>query len=173
MKKLVFLIILFISLGRWSNAQFGFHPENSLKHGIKVFDESKKNYKFPWAGGLNACQFGEIDLNLDGIKDLFVFERFGNRILTFVNNGTPETVDYVFLPKKKSVLVTGADPVKITGSLQNPSVKVIPWKSAAAKYGGLLFSPYIFAGQVIVGFMADLIGKETSESPCIKYEKKR
>ena len=28
---------------------------------------------FPWAGGLNACQFGQVDLDKDGIRDLVVF----------------------------------------------------------------------------------------------------
>ena len=37
-----------------------------------------------WAGGLNAPQFSNIDLNQDGILDLFVFDRQGNRVLTFL-----------------------------------------------------------------------------------------
>jgi hypothetical protein len=68
---------------------------------VNVYDESKKIYKYPWAGGMNSCQFGEVDLNLDGIKDLFVFDRNGNRIMTFLNNGTPGTVDYFYAPEYK------------------------------------------------------------------------
>jgi hypothetical protein len=37
-----------------------------------------------WAGGLNAPQFSNIDLNQDGVLDLFVFDRQGNRVLTFL-----------------------------------------------------------------------------------------
>jgi len=37
-----------------------------------------------WAGGLNAPQFSNIDLNQDGIQDLFVFDRQANRVLTFL-----------------------------------------------------------------------------------------
>jgi len=55
--------------------------------------------KFAWAGGLNSCQFCPIDLNLDGITDLLVFDRHGNRILTFINGGTPDSVDYIFSPE--------------------------------------------------------------------------
>ena len=51
---------------------------------------------FPWAGGLNSCQFCAIDLNLDGINDLLLFDRHGNRKLTFINNATPNTIDYRF-----------------------------------------------------------------------------
>ncbi len=54
---------------------------------------------FPWAGGLNFCQFSDIDLNQDGIMDLFVFDRSGNKIQTYINNGTPNQVDYVLAPQ--------------------------------------------------------------------------
>ena len=60
---------------------------------------SAAQLKFPWAGGLNSCQFCAIDLNFDGIKDLLVFDRHGNRKLTFINHGTPNMVDYTFAPE--------------------------------------------------------------------------
>ncbi len=53
----------------------------------------------PWAGGLNFCQHSEIDLNLDGIDDLFIFDRSGNRVSTYINNGTPGQVDYHVAPQ--------------------------------------------------------------------------
>ncbi|MBI2271923.1 MAG: VCBS repeat-containing protein [Bacteroidetes bacterium] len=54
---------------------------------------------FPWAGGLNYCQFSQIDLDQDGIKDLFVFDRTGYKVSTFINKGTSNAVDYVFAPQ--------------------------------------------------------------------------
>ena len=54
---------------------------------------------FPWAGGMNFCQFSDIDLDQDGILDLFVFDRSGNRITTYINNGTANQVDYVLAPE--------------------------------------------------------------------------
>ncbi|MCB0401101.1 MAG: T9SS type A sorting domain-containing protein [Flavobacteriales bacterium] len=51
-----------------------------------------------WAGGFNSVQFSEVDLDLDGIKDLFVFDRTGNRMSTFINKGTPNQVDYKHNP---------------------------------------------------------------------------
>jgi hypothetical protein len=54
--------------------------------------------KYAWAGGMNSCQFCAIDLDLDGVKDLLVFDRHGNRKLTFINRGTPNTIDYIFSP---------------------------------------------------------------------------
>ncbi|MFI5219267.1 MAG: FG-GAP-like repeat-containing protein [Bacteroidia bacterium] len=53
----------------------------------------------PWAGGMDSPQFSAIDLNLDGIKDLFVFDRQGNRSTTYINNGAPNSVDYHYAPQ--------------------------------------------------------------------------
>lgn len=56
----------------------------------------------PWAGGMNFCQFSEIDLDGDGTLDLFVFDRSGNRVTTYINNGTPNQVDYKHAPQFQS-----------------------------------------------------------------------
>src|SRR5882762_7790342 len=62
---------------------------------------SNYTLKLPWAGGLNFCQFYTIDLNQDGIKDLFVFDHCSNsisKISTFINKGTANIPDYVYAP---------------------------------------------------------------------------
>ncbi len=59
---------------------------------------STEPLKFPWAGGLNSCQFCAIDLNTDGLNDLLIFDRHGNRKLTFLNHGSPDAIDYSFSP---------------------------------------------------------------------------
>lgn len=50
----------------------------------------------PWCGGLNACQFGQIDLDGDGTKDLVAFDRHGNRLSCFINKGAHGEVQYEF-----------------------------------------------------------------------------
>ncbi|MBL7827584.1 MAG: T9SS type A sorting domain-containing protein [Saprospiraceae bacterium] len=55
--------------------------------------------KYPFAGGLNAPQFSNADLNKDGIQDLVVFDRVGNVLLTFLNNGIPNSIDYTYAPE--------------------------------------------------------------------------
>ncbi len=60
---------------------------------------SRSNLLFPWAGGLNSCQFCALDLNLDGIEDLLIFDRHGNRKLTFINGGTPNSTDFTHAPE--------------------------------------------------------------------------
>ena len=56
--------------------------------------ENSVYFKSPFVGGINAGQFSEIDLNLDGIMDLIVFDKSGNKIIPFINNG----LDYIFAP---------------------------------------------------------------------------
>lgn len=41
-----------------------------------------------WAGGMNSAQYGTIDLNLDGLDDLVIFDRTTNKLNTFTNNGS-------------------------------------------------------------------------------------
>jgi len=48
-----------------------------------------------WAGGLNSCQISTFDANLDGVKDLFVFDRNGGKISVFINESdVPGAYDY-------------------------------------------------------------------------------
>ncbi|MFM8918248.1 MAG: FG-GAP repeat domain-containing protein, partial [Bacteroidota bacterium] len=61
----------------------------------------------PWVGGFNAPIFSEIDLNGDGIKDLFVFDRDGFRVSTFINNGTVGQVDYHYAPEYRKRFPAG------------------------------------------------------------------
>jgi len=52
------------------------------------------NLLYPWAGGMNNIQFGSIDINRDGIKDLAAFDRQGDRLMCFINKGIPNTMAY-------------------------------------------------------------------------------
>lgn len=65
---------------------------------------SRLNYDFiidqkvlsnPLVGGLNSPQLSMVDLNEDGIMDLYVFDRQDNKQLTFLNNGT----EYTYAPE--------------------------------------------------------------------------
>jgi hypothetical protein len=93
------LTALFLLISLTANAQqlydFGFERNDS----IVVKDSLGNNLKMPWTGGLNSVHFQEIDLDLDGTLDLVVFDVHGNRLLTFINGGTANTVDYRYAPK--------------------------------------------------------------------------
>lgn len=47
-----------------------------------------------WAGGLNFVQTSSIDLNNDGAKDLFLFDRSGNKVVILLNTGGTGTGAY-------------------------------------------------------------------------------
>ncbi len=56
-----------------------------------------------WAGGLNFVQISNIDLNLDGKKDVVTFDRSGSKLRTFINNGTVGAVDLTYAPQYESL----------------------------------------------------------------------
>ncbi|MBK7484050.1 MAG: VCBS repeat-containing protein [Flavobacteriales bacterium] len=47
-----------------------------------------------WAGGINYTQVGQLDLDQDGLKDLFFFDRTGNKITTLRHTGGSGTNAY-------------------------------------------------------------------------------
>lgn len=57
----------------------------------------------PWAGGLNNPQFSSLDVNLDGINDIYAYEREGEVGRFFINDGEGNfTIDHTgfkHLPK--------------------------------------------------------------------------
>ncbi len=52
-----------------------------------------------WTGGLNNPQFSTIDLNNDGKKDLFVFDRATSAVRTFLNTGGNFQSEYKYAPQ--------------------------------------------------------------------------
>ena len=97
-KNYLNLTVLLLLISLTTSAQlydFGFERCDS----IVVKDSSGNELDMPWTGGLNSVHFQEIDLNIDGIMDLVIFDVHGNRLLTFINGGTANTVDYRYTPK--------------------------------------------------------------------------
>jgi hypothetical protein len=89
-----FIILLSLTLSQDCLAQLGFVPYDSIP--VVISGNTLAN---AWAGGLNSPKFSEIDLDGDGIKDLFAFESGWNgRVKTYINQGTPNTVDYYYAP---------------------------------------------------------------------------
>ena len=87
MKKALLLSILIIPFTIFG--QF-------LKQSELSIIENGSLIKNPLTGGLNSCQLSSIDLKDDGKKDIFVFERVGDRVLCFLNNndGVGSDFDY-------------------------------------------------------------------------------
>lgn len=97
MKKLFALLSFFsLSLGLFAQSSTpGFYLNNKLR----FLDANNDTIPFPFIGGFVAAQFSEIDLNNDGKKDLFVFDRSGNKKMTFLNEGKAGQVSYIYAPK--------------------------------------------------------------------------
>ncbi len=88
-------ISLIIAILLWSNinAQINFNRDTSIN-----IMENGVDFKHPWVGGINAIQISEIDLNLDGIMDLILFDRTGNKLTPFLKTSG----EYVFAPEYRS-----------------------------------------------------------------------
>ncbi|MEO9531865.1 MAG: T9SS type A sorting domain-containing protein [Crocinitomicaceae bacterium] len=85
------LLICFLSMTTASFSQFGFNRIDT----IPVINGSP--LPLAWTGGLDFPQFSNIDLNFDGVEDLFVFEKSCNRVLTFIHDGGT-TASYTYDP---------------------------------------------------------------------------
>ncbi|WP_027421330.1 T9SS type A sorting domain-containing protein [Crocinitomix catalasitica] len=97
MLKLIIGSLCIITTFQTTFAQFGFEYNTETQ---VIKDDITQ--KFPWAGGMDYCQFSNIDLNFDGVNDLFVFDRTCNKILTFVQNGGPGENDFQYAPEYES-----------------------------------------------------------------------
>lgn len=86
------LLLLFVGLFSTGTAQ-----NMQIKNDLPVFANGAQ-MKNAWAGGVNNPQFSPIDLNHDGILDMIIFDRTDNRILPFINGGTPNQEDFQFAP---------------------------------------------------------------------------
>lgn len=62
-------------------------------------DASGKTFPMPLVGGLNSPQLSAVDLNADGVQDLYVFDRSGNKQLTFINDGVEGQSSYRYAPE--------------------------------------------------------------------------
>ena len=89
MRVILFILLVISSFLTFSQNHFRYDQ-------IQVINSAGDTIKNPFGGGFNAPQFSEIDLNFDGIMDLFVFDRDGGIIKTFINGGTTNSVDYTF-----------------------------------------------------------------------------
>ena len=99
MKKILFQIFALLFVATSALAQYDLPFGFEKSYNVAVADSLGDFVPNAWAGGLNACQIGEIDLDNDGIRDLVVFDRNGNRTLTWKNDGLPGEISYTFQPE--------------------------------------------------------------------------
>ena len=88
------LLFSFLIINMPLLAQFGFDRSYTIP-----VDQDGEVLKFPFAGGMDYCQFSNIDLDFDGDLDLFVFDRTCNKIMTFIQDGGAGEVDFRHAPE--------------------------------------------------------------------------
>ena len=79
-----------MSLTLINGQSFSLVQENSIK--VIVNNDTLLN---PWTGGFNSAQISKIDLNNDQIKDLFVFDRSCNKVITFISKNN----NFIYAPE--------------------------------------------------------------------------
>lgn len=97
MKFLHFLCFIFISynfFGQSSNWKFF--------QGLPV-QQNNRTLTNPWSGSMNNAQVNTIDLNFDGLEDLWIFDRVAQRSIVFRQENKQWIYDYT-LEKKLPVI---------------------------------------------------------------------
>ena len=83
-KSIVIFVLIIVSGSLKVYAQLSAIHDYRRIDSVLLISENNDTLNFPFAGGLNSCQFMNMDINLDGTDDLLAFDRHGNRILPFI-----------------------------------------------------------------------------------------
>lgn len=81
MKHLFFAVLAWLTFSAQAQYRVVTVP---LKH----FDT---DLRAPWQGGMNSPQFSNIDLNHDSLPDLFVFDRVGDKVMTYIRTSNTDS----------------------------------------------------------------------------------
>lgn len=94
MIRFFLLFICFVLFEAQVEAQniYKYKPNTSI-----ICVENGDTLSLPWAGGMNTPQFNQLDVNLDGFKDLVIFDRMSRSIQVFVNDGIPNQTSYSYV----------------------------------------------------------------------------
>ncbi len=82
-----------------------FSFSQSPKHRVLSIPVEKygKSLREPWVGGMNSPQFSPINLNNDSLPDLFVYDKVGDKVLTYINNGNSTDSTFTYAPQYESL----------------------------------------------------------------------
>lgn len=88
---LSFLIIMFTAVTAYTQS-ISFEVVSDLE----IRDQSGQRLSLGNVGGLNQPQFYNLDIDNDGIKDLFVFDRNGGKVVSLISDGKG---NYTYQPR--------------------------------------------------------------------------
>ena len=72
-------------------------------NGIPVYDSNSNQLDNAFGGGLQFPVFAGIDLNNDYKTDLVILDKLDNKILTFINIGNGDTIDFAYAPQYEAL----------------------------------------------------------------------
>lgn len=89
------LLLLPATVCAQSHYDYGFQRSND----ITVRSLSEQFLCLPWTGGVNSVKAAAFDLDNNGVDDLLLFEKHGDRLLPFLNLGIADSAAYIFAPQ--------------------------------------------------------------------------
>lgn len=93
MKLLLAILLTLLLFSQSVFSQMTLNRDTSLN-----FTENGIEFTSALSGGINSGQFSNIDLDLDGIMDIIVFDKSGNKLSPFINsNGS-----FIYAPKYRN-----------------------------------------------------------------------
>ena len=108
MKKILLIASYFlVNTAIAQNFTGGFTPYPNT---IPV-NQNNKSISLPFGGGFDVPQFSACDLDLDGKKDIVIFDREGSKISCYLNKGNTGQIAYEYAPQyaakfpKKLILI--------------------------------------------------------------------
>jgi len=88
----LFLVLVFLPLLSMSQTKYQIG-------GVKVIQHGDTLVKNAWCGGFNNPIFSSIDLNQDGLMDMFIYDKAGWKALSFINTGSPGHASFTYAPQ--------------------------------------------------------------------------
>ncbi len=91
MNRHIFSLFLLLLLANVSSAQ------DLQRLQFDVFEDGVQ-LRYPFTGGIKAPQFSQVDLDNNGVDDLYVFDKAGDVQMAFMSGGTSNALDYRYQP---------------------------------------------------------------------------
>jgi hypothetical protein len=71
-------------------------PYQEIEYPVEI---DGRNLYNPFCGGIGVPQFSEIDFDKDGVKDIFIFDRYGGRIIPYIAVDQGGYYSYKYAPE--------------------------------------------------------------------------
>src|SRR6478735_11121011 len=155
MKYLFTALFLCFSATVFAQQGFLFQQKNDVK--IVVGTDTLQH---PWVGGLNSPVFSKIDLNQDGVEDLYIFDRENSRSNTFLADHSTGTWQWKPAPQYEALFPDKLDYWVLLRDYDGDGKKdifsveplgLVAYRNITPAGGPLTFGPKVFLKQDTYG----------------------